>query len=158
MARAAAQVVALVTVMPQSANVTLGTSLALPLTNPANQSQILDNQTPFYPEAIQNLADRIKSRSRKASISTQITHAPGIAKLQQNMAKPQQPSSSPSKTVRRSLKRPSQDEGDQRPARVRKVSQDKGAKKPKTAKNKALTPRADEVSQRPSRARHLCQH
>lgn len=90
MARAAAQVVALVTVMPQSANVTLGTSLALPLPNPANQSQILDNQTPFYPEAIQNLADRIKSRSRKASISTQITHAPGIAKLQQNMAKPQQ--------------------------------------------------------------------
>jgi hypothetical protein len=157
MARAAAQVVALVTVMPQSANVTLGTSLALPLTNPANQSQILDNQTPFYPEAIQNLADRIKSRSRKASISTQITHAPGIAKLQQNMAKPQQPSSSPSKTVRRSLKRPSQDEGDQRPARVRKVSQDKGAKKPKTAKNKALTPRADEVSQRPSRARKVSQ-
>jgi hypothetical protein len=156
MARTAAQTVTLVTAMPQSANVTLGTSLSLPLSNPADPSQIQDNQTTFYPEAVQNLADRIKSRTRKAALVTQMAHAPSMPKPQHNMAKPQKPSSSPSKTVRGSLKRPSQDENGQRPARVRKVSQDKAATKSNIPESAAPTGQ-DEVSQRPARVRKVIQ-
>jgi hypothetical protein len=156
MAYAAVQTAALVTVMPQSANVTLGTSLSLPLSNPANQSQIHDDQTTFYPEAVQSLADRIKSRTRKAAIFTQMAHAPSMPKPQHSMAKPQQPSSSPSKTVRGSLKRSSQDEGGRRSARVRKFSQDKAATKSNIPESAAPTGQ-DEVSQRPARVRKVIQ-
>jgi hypothetical protein len=134
MAQAAAQTA---TVMPQNANLTLGTSLSLPLSVP-NQSH--DNETPFLPEAVQNLADRIKSRSRKAAIFTQMAHVTSMAEPKHSMAKPQHPSSSPSKTVRKTLKRPSEDEISERPAQRHKTSQDKQATKSNVFESTALAP------------------
>ena len=121
MVRAAAQTVALVTAMPQYADMTSGTSLAaLP---PTDHGQSQDNETPFHPDASQNLADRIKARSRKAVIFNQTAYAPSMT----SMAKPQRPASSPPKTARRPSKRPRVDEVSERPARVRNVLQDEGA-------------------------------
>ena len=158
MAQAAAQTMALVTTGPQTASVALGTSLSLPLTNPANSpGQSHDIQTTFLPESFQNMADRIKSRSRKAAIFTQTAHAPSVSQPQHSMAKPQHPSSSPSKTVRESLKRPSPDATGQRPARVRKVSQDKGVENSKTAESTEPIPSQDKVSQKHGRTRKVLQ-
>ena len=142
MAHATTQTVALVTTIPQIANM----SLASPPSD-HGQGQGQDNETPFHPEAFLNMADRIKARSRKAVIFNQMAHAPGVAKPHQRRAassssgtrrsKPpsegviseisaQLLTSSPPETLRRS-KRPSEDLVSDRPAQLRKVLQDEGA-------------------------------
>ena len=123
MARAAAHTVALVAAMPKRTNVTSETTL-LQSTSPTDDNRGQDDNEKFtfeQPEMLRNMADRIKSRTRKASLFTQqMAHA-----TSSSPTKPQQPpTSSPAKTVRRRPKRPSRDEISERPAQRHKSLED----------------------------------
>lgn len=137
---------ALVTEMSRHANVaTVGTTLSLPLSPVSNPSQDQNSESAFHPQAFQNLADRIKSRSRKAAITTPMAYTTSMAR-----PTPQQPSFlSPSKTARRNSKRPAADEVSEIPAPSMAESRQASSSSPsKTARRNLKRLNLDETGER----------
>jgi hypothetical protein len=137
---------ALVTEMSRHANVTtVGTTLSLPLSPVSNSSQSQNNETTLDPEPFQNLADRIKGRSRKAAMNTQIAYTTSMAR-----PTPQQPSfPSPSKKVRRISKRPEANEVSEIPAPSMAESRQASSSSPsKTARRNLKRLDLDEIGER----------
>ncbi|KAM0705149.1 hypothetical protein Q7P35_007936 [Cladosporium inversicolor] len=102
---------------PVVAHTTVGVELTLHTSSPnRDQSTDKENHAPF----IQNLADRIKERSRRAASTNQ------IAPVTTTIMQPQQlPSPSPQKS--RPLKRPAGQATSKKPPRHQKVFEDEGA-------------------------------
>jgi hypothetical protein len=135
---------AFVTEMSRHANVTtVGTTL--PLSPISNTSQSENNETTVQTEPFQNLADRIKSRSRKAAVNTQMAHTTCMAK-----PIPQQPSFlSPSKRARRISKPPEANEVSELPAPSMAESRQASSSSPsKTARRNLKRLNLDETGER----------
>jgi hypothetical protein len=137
---------ALVTEMSRHANVTtVGTTLHLPLSPVSNSSQSQNNETTLDPEPFQNLADRIKGRSRKAAITTPMAYTTSMAK-----PSPQQPSFlSPLKRARRISKRPEANKISEIPVpNTAELQQSSSSSPSKTARRNLKRLDLDEIGER----------